>query len=190
MAKPWDKDLWFVMKSLVLALFIMFILKLAAPHIVPPDPKDAEIASFARDLKPLMAREVVDRLRRSDGKPTMLFVYASWCGACRSFMPDVVEVMEEGGLDHVETMFLSIDRKTGNLSRYLVRSGNYTRFTPYVVEPLSSVYLEDVLGVTGSSYNGTIPYIGFFDASGAVVAQSIGGVGTDRLLAMAGRVKR
>ena len=120
----------------------------------------------------------------------MLVLYASWCAYCHVLMPTIVTLIQEHQLDNVSPFFISLDTQPRVLSKYLVHRDYNKVFDPYMLD--AGVFdadvfgnLANVLASNGSGYQGSIPYIGFFNVDGKMVAEAFGPVGRQQLLAMA-----
>jgi thiol-disulfide isomerase/thioredoxin len=182
-SKTFDADMKFFFRAVLVAGFVMFVLKfLVAPFVIPPDPKAPLIREYVHQIVPVQATEVRDKLVQMHGKPTMVFVYASWCSFCKQIFPSVVTLMRAKELDAFNMMFISLDSRFSALSEFVVKSEYEGLFTPYILKQSSVNTLEASLQGLGGSYNGTIPYMAFFNADGKLVAENLGVVDKQALL--------
>ena len=108
------------------------------------------------------------------GKPTVVNFWASWCGPCKSEMPDFDAVYREMG---DEIHFLMVNMTDGGqetlagAQKFIADSG-YT--FPVYYDTLYSAAMA--YGVT------SLPTTYFFDAEGYGVAYAIGAIGKEDLL--------
>lgn len=176
-----QRDIRFVLHAVVWSALIMAALHAVNFMFVPLDPVEAAIREQVRELKPIRASELRPLLKQPD-KPTMLVIYASWCGICHQVMPQLSQLHGEGAFSGVDPVFLSIDRNFRDLGKYLVESGHTSMIaSPYVFKYSSVNMLNQVLTPLGSSFRGHIPYIAFFDPSGKAVAEFSGMVNKEQL---------
>jgi thiol-disulfide isomerase/thioredoxin len=166
-----QKDLWFIINAFAVALVVLAVMHTIQPYLLPPDPLKPQIMDYAATMKMVDAEEVQAMLKSKNGKPTMLVVYASWCGYCRMKMPDIISLMREGKLSHVNMVFLSRDNSPMKLSEFLVHSGFYKDMHAYIAQSTYANPIENTLGALGSEYKGTIPFIEMYGAGGKAVRQ-------------------
>lgn len=181
-----QSDVSYVFMAAVAALVLMALMHIINP-IINPRQETAEkkiISEISHSVKPIRASEILQLLRNDEGKNTMVIIYASWCGFCRELLPDVIDMVKEDELAHVNLELLSLDTNFGLMGRYLAENDYYQYFTPYVVKQSAINPLNKALFRTGSRYNGAIPYIGVFDDTGRVITEAYGAVGQRRLLDM------
>ncbi|MBR6536698.1 MAG: TlpA family protein disulfide reductase [Lachnospiraceae bacterium] len=120
---------------------------------------------------PFMAPDftVYDRegntVRLSDflGKPVVLNFWASWCGPCKSEMPDFEEIYKEYGEDihFVMVNLTDGDRETMDTATTFLDSSGYT-FPVYYDKDIDAAYTYQVYG---------IPVTYFINAEGHLIAQ-------------------
>ena len=97
------------------------------------------------------------------GKPIVVNFWASWCGPCKSEMPDFQEVYEEMGED---VQFLMINMTDG--SRETVETaGSYVQSKGFTF-PVFYDLTFDAAGKYGAQY---LPTTFFIDAEGNVIGQ-------------------
>jgi thiol-disulfide isomerase/thioredoxin len=129
--------------------------------------------------------DAIAKMITSKHKPVMLVAYASWCGYCRQLMPLVVDMVRKGELPNVEAIFVSLDEEPRKFSKYLVHNDYHTVFSPYVVDHGLTRPLSSAMRPLGSSFEGVIPYVGFFDKDGKMVKESTGVLSESQILFMA-----
>lgn len=72
-----------------------------------------------------------------DGKVSVLVYWATWCGACKKEIPDLIALREEYAAADVAIIGLSFDEAHKDLSAYAEAAGiNYqvARITPSIIE--------------------------------------------------------
>jgi len=171
------KDIDFLMRTLVYSLMILALLHAFKPYYgdTAAAPTSKEIAELSRKTTLIAPREVGDHLITST-RPTMLVLYASWCGYCKEVMPHIYELWKEGKINGDQMMVLSLDTQTNLLSDYLLTNNfNSMLGVPLMMKTGTGKTLRAVLRPTGSSHEGGIPYIGFF-APGGKLLQELPGV--------------
>ncbi len=172
MAKEKQKrDIWFVINAFTVGLVVLAVMHTIKPYLEPPDPLKPQIMDYAATVKMVDADAAPALLKSTNGKPTLLVVYASWCGYCRMKMPDIISLMREGKLAHVNVLLLSRDKSLMDLSKYLVHSGFYKDFTAIMMRDDGAQSFSEILYGQGSAYRGTIPFLEVFDPAGKAVRQ-------------------
>lgn len=166
--KPEKKrDIWFVMNALAAALLVMAVLHTIEPYIQPPDPLKPKIMEYAATIEVVKPDHMPALLASANGKPTLLVVYASWCPTCRWKTPDVVALLQEGRLDHVNTVFLSFDKGPMKLATYLVHNNFYRDIHPYIYQNFfADADLLNILKNRGSRFQGGIPFMEVYSPAG------------------------
>jgi thiol-disulfide isomerase/thioredoxin len=174
-----DRDIDFVLNAAIVALIIMAVLHTVAPMLSPQEDRSVEMQAYMQELTPLTPEALETQLHKG---PHMLVIYASWCSYCRSLIPTVAELIETKQLGNIKPLFLSLDREQDKMAQYVVKNHYEALITPHIVAEGSAARLPTVLAKAGSSFSGGIPYIGFFDSNGKLVAESLGLVNKERLL--------
>ncbi len=165
------RDIWFVINAFTVGLVVLAVMHSLKPYFEPPDPMKPQIMDYAATLRVMEADAVPALLKSKNGKPTFMVLYASWCGYCRAKMPEIISLMREGKLAHVNMLFLSRDKSPMELSTYLVHSGFYTDIDPIIAKSNFLNPLNDALAVLGSEYRGSVPFMELYDAGGKAVRQ-------------------
>ena len=135
------------------------------PSTVPEDSSETD------ENSPFLAPDftVYDRegntVRLSDfrGKPVVLNFWASWCGPCKSEMPDFEEIYKEYGEDihFVMVNLTDGDRETMDTATTFLDSSGYT-FPVYYDKDTDAALTYQVYG---------IPVTYFINAEGHLIAQ-------------------
>lgn len=104
------------------------------------------------------------------GKPVVLSFWASWCGICKTGMPDFEEVYADAGEDvHFMMVNLTTGSETEQVATDYVDENGYT-FPIYLDTEIEAA---SAFGVTG------VPITYFIDADGNLAAYGQGRLGTD-----------
>jgi len=182
--KQYGKDIKFLYWTLVGSLFFMAFLHILNPLIQPPAPDmppQEKIEAAAKKVVTIRASEVAAMLRNNQNKPTLVYVYASWCGFCRQVMPSLINLARNQQLGDLNLLFLSIDNRHLKLATYLAQYDYQNDFTPYMVKGSAVNSLENVLSATGATYRGAIPYMAVVSPTGRVLGEEIGLVTSSRI---------
>jgi thiol-disulfide isomerase/thioredoxin len=172
----------FLLNVTIVTLVVMASLHAIQPIITPPDPRIPEANRYVDKLIEIHPAELDSKIRE-DG-PSIMLVYASWCGYCRVIVPELVKLINEKKLEGMQTLFVSLDQNKEDLSKYLVLGGYKDVFDPYMVLEGTSTGLVKLSAEKGGNYKGQIPYVGVFDKKGNLVAESLGMTNHKRLLDM------
>lgn len=104
------------------------------------------------------------------GKPVVLSFWASWCGICKTGMPDFEEVYaDEGDNVHFMMVNLTAGSETEQIATDYVDENGYS-FPIYLDTEMEAA---SAFGVTG------VPITYFIDASGNLAAYGQGRLGVD-----------
>jgi cytochrome c biogenesis protein CcmG/thiol:disulfide interchange protein DsbE len=140
------------------------VVAVAAEADAPAPARDARLVDTTwPEAAAWVAREA------ADGRPTVLNVFASWCGPCRAEAP----ILRAAHAAHQDVAFLGVDHQD-------VRSKGEAFLTD---ERLEFPTLYDVEGEVARALGSTgMPTTAFFDHTGRLVAVHVG-VLTEQLLA-------
>ena len=177
-------DIKFLINTFSISVIIVAILVAFQPYL-ENEPRLEEVKQVERSLVTVKTEDLTRMVLSGGDKPVMFIGYASWCYYCRQVMPVVADMIRNHKLDNVKPVFVSLDEQPRKLSTYLVRNDYNKIFTPYVIDRGFLGGIKATMQSTGSSFTGTIPYIGFFDRDGKIRAESIGIVGERQILTMA-----
>lgn len=179
----------FMFNSLGFSIIVLAIFFEYSPYMDVNNPRMEEIRVVEKTIKRVIPKHVLRMLVSDDGRPVMAVFYASWCSFCATEMPVILETLEEHKLDWVKPVFISMDSQPRVYSKYLVSTQYYKKFPPVMLQEIFYNNLAEVMSTTGSSFNGAIPYIGFFDSRGKMVAEIFGLVDKQGLIKVAEAVK-
>lgn len=177
-----NKTLIFLIVVFVLVLigayFLYGILVATTEHdnlAVEETNEAAEVASETAETELEVAPDFTvtdkngDAVKLSDfyGKPIIVNFWASWCGPCKSEMPDFQELYEEYG-DEIHFLFVNVtdgSRETVETASKFIEDAGYT----------FPVYYDTVNQNAAMTYGAySIPMTVFFDAEGHGIAQGTG----------------
>ncbi len=178
MQERYEKDIRFLIGASALSLMVMALMFTFVPFVAKAPSQDA-VEDVARSVE-VIAPSNVPALLAGKGKPVMVVVYASTDPYCRRTMPGVMSLMKNHQIEGFTPLFLSQDRDIMALGKYLVSNDYQPYILPYIVRATKDDPLLNMLD--GSGFDGHIPYIGFFDARGKMVAEFNGMVDKQDLL--------
>ena len=107
------------------------------------------------------------------GKPIILNFWASWCGPCRSEMPDLQKAFETYGED---IHFLMVDL-TDNSRETVEAAKNYITQAGYTFP----IYFDSTLSAASAYGAYSIPMTYFIGAEGQPIARYVGAMSSDIL---------
>ena len=158
------------MKIKAFVILIVMALTLTAAGCPSSGPSgDGVVGSRVGDLSADFTLEDLDgqtiTLSSLRGRPVMLNFWASWCGPCRSEMPDIQAVYIERLVDSPSLVILSINMGESSATiRQFMEDGHYT--FPALLDSQKSVALQ--YDVTA------IPTTFFIDENGIIIERRLG----------------
>jgi thiol:disulfide interchange protein len=175
-------DIDFLMRTLVYSLMILALLHAFKPYFgeSKAEPSYAEVEAFSQQVKLISPDEVSSYLNES-ARPTMLVVYASWCGYCRKVMPSIYNLWSQGKINGDQMLLVSIDKTIMDLSKYLLMNDMNSMLSTPIVLKNNGSGLSAALEMHGSGYDGGIPYIGFFAPGGKLITEIPGYIPENQL---------
>lgn len=186
MQKFSERDISFLFKAVAFSLLFMAFLHTISPLI---NPNRDGITEVSNSLVPLNAKELQLRFTDNGGKPTMLFIYTSWCGYCKQMVPELAQLMRDGQLDDYNVIMLSLDQKRRELGEYLLANHYAGLFTPYIFPLEDRPSLVRMLDANGSLFRGAIPYMAVFDRAGTLRDQDNKVISRARLQTLLGAAR-
>ncbi|MDX1975600.1 MAG: hypothetical protein SFT92_08020 [Rickettsiales bacterium] len=169
-----------LIKILVIGLLGIALWQAYAPYIINKD----DVEWVHGNVVYVTPDQVVDLVKKSYGKPSVVYIYASWCTTCAYVTPLLMEKIKSGQLSNMQLIFVAMEKEVYDLSHYLVSKDYARQFTPYIMkEPMG-----DSLKPLGGKTVLGIPYLGFYDAFGSAVYEHAGVISQDELDAVVSRV--
>jgi thiol-disulfide isomerase/thioredoxin len=135
-----------------------------------------EITQVRQQTRLLRGADIAPLLVNAEQKPTLLFLYAGWCGQCRVVGPKLLAMAKKGTFDGMNLLFISMDEDEADFARYFVMNNYHKYVSPYMLDLKNTAKFQEVMRLAGSNFAGAIPYIGVFDAQGRVVSQHLGNI--------------
>ena len=140
-----------------------------------PDNTQQELPKeFPPDFTVIDASGKEVKLSDFRGKPTVVNFWASWCGPCKSEMPDFDAVYQRMGDD---IHFLMVNMTDGG-QETLAGAQKFIADSGYTFP----VYYDTQYSATMAYGAYSLPMTFFFDADGYVIAQATGAIDKDTLM--------
>ncbi len=143
---------------------------------------EQETLGFTKQIVVISASQIVKNIETTDNKPTLMVMYASWCGYCRKLLPNIVALKNEGKIDGVNLLLLSVDKDVMKFSTYFLQRNYDKVFTPYVIEAEEERALKNIIIGKGGFYSKSIPYSVIFDSKGNLIEEIHGAISKKILL--------
>ena len=159
-------------KATVLILVTLTLLSLSACATASPTPPQGE-QTTAPDFTVYTATGDAVKLSDLRGKPVVLNFWASWCGPCKSEMPDFQEAFLRLGQDVQFAMVNLTDggQETVQTASAFIAQQGYT----------FPVYYDTAYAAANAYQVRSIPATYFIDADGNLVAQFTGAMNAEQL---------
>ncbi len=129
----------------------------------PPAASSGEVA-----IQPLSQMKL-ERLTHNQGKPSLLFIYASWCPYCQRQFPVIHELQEAYG-DDLQLIVTSVDRNRDDLADFLADKPQPLEFTPYHVSATEAAGFRTWMDQKNAEYGGSIPHSVLLNDKGELVS--------------------
>lgn len=123
--------------------------------------KDAIVALTASTVE-LSGSEAVEKIREKTGKPTLVYLYASWCDACRVMTPTLASLIRNRRIEDFRLVFIAYEQSGYRLATHLNRKQYDGLWTPYFIKGGPAPELQQL---TDMDIRG-IPLFLAFDAKG------------------------
>ena len=120
-------------------------------------------------VKPLGLSELKGKLKGAS-KPSIVFLYASWCGYCVQ-QHQIMQDFLNGESGDVNLYAISVDRDEEKLKAFLSNKPQPLYFTPYHLPPIDYKGYQLFFSRYGGSFSGGIPYMGIFNTKGEMVLE-------------------
>jgi thiol-disulfide isomerase/thioredoxin len=102
------------------------------------------------------------------GRPSAVFVYASWCPHCRIAMPETIDIASKF---ESQVLVLSTDRSREMLDQYIEENPNFVRDNLTLYMWNGEGILQQSLSRFGIKLPRGIPYVALLDEHGYIVDQ-------------------
>ncbi len=167
------------MKKILVCLLAVLLLSGCAKyeiieHTTPPEPTTT--ASQPMDAPDFTVYDIDGnpvKLSQFEGKPVVLNFWASWCGPCKSEMPEFHEAYLELGQD-IHFLFVNL---TDGETETLETASSYIASQGYTFP----VYYDTAMEAANTYYVGSIPMTYFINAEGKLIAQATGAIDRETL---------
>lgn len=141
-----------------------------------------EVTDFVEHgIRTIPVSEIIAKTELKDGKKTLMVIYTSWCGYCKTLIPNIFSLKKEGKLENTNLVFISIDKDKFELAKYLLEHDYDKFFTPYIVEKDAPDALENLILSKGHYYDGGIPYTIIFNDEGKILSTTRGTMDKEQL---------
>lgn len=112
----------------------------------------------------------IERWLGQQGRPRLLYIYASWCPYCREQTPVTTEIMRDYA-DKIDHRSLSFDREKLGLAHYLNNLEKPVLLDPVMASEETYSQIIALLHHHDIYYTGSIPFAVLFDENGKKVAE-------------------
>lgn len=167
-------------------LAVTIVLLMAFLYLVDPWLRDMDVQShlysteaqaYSETIKDMPAGQL-SQLVEQQGKPSLVLLYASWCGYCQHQIPILMDLSKRYG-NQISFFYVSIDKSKTALSDYLL-NGKHD-FTAYHMPSAEFGAYQAFFGQYGGNFEGGIPYMAAFNAKGEMVLEMPGMVAKEGL---------
>lgn len=145
----------------LLALLFMFSGKSLLPPSFTASP---EVKKYAQNTLVVLDDAGLEQiLAKNAGKPTLLFVYASWCPYCKKQFPMLKALQARYPQEQLAIEYIALDKDAYDLSRFLMDTYPQLPFTPYHVTVDTHPVFDAALENYGFTPDGAIPHLLLFN---------------------------
>lgn len=131
-----------------------------------------EVKAFAENrLVPMDTYEYGQVMAQANGRPTLMFVYASWCPWCKKQFPMLDALQARFNDKELQMVYVSIDKNPYELTRFLMDTYPQQPFTPYHANSRVIGEFYDALAQKGFTHTGSIPYLVLTDKNGKAAGE-------------------
>jgi thiol-disulfide isomerase/thioredoxin len=90
-------------------------------------PQSKNITFNQEVAQSMTTAQIANEFEKADGKPVLLYIYATWCGSCTKNFPVFNEIAREFQNTELQVIAIAIDRNMDEetLKNYLGRFGDY-----------------------------------------------------------------
>ena len=94
----------------------------------------------------------------SEGRPTVLIFWATWCPYCKAFMPYLKKIHEDYGSEHIQIVAVNAKDKDGDKDAYIAALGFPVVAIPEGDEIAANYGVRYIPGLMVVDGNGTVSY--------------------------------
>jgi len=125
------------------------------------------------NIEAISPSDVISLIENNNGKPTLLYIYTTWCSICKKQFPVINEIARKFQNTDLKIVSVAIDRNMdgGFFMNYLQFYHNIY-FSPKYL--LYNDGLEDLLLKHNIKYSKKIPFIALIDRDGNIDFQGTG----------------
>ena len=149
-----------------------FVKNVASVDVQIPQSKNI---TFNQEVAQSMTTaQIANEFEKADGKPVLLYIYATWCGSCTKNFPVFNEIAREFQNTELQVIAIAIDRNMDeeNLKNYLGKFGDYYFQPRYLA--FKDGFLE-FLNKKNIKYTSRIPFTVLISRQGEVKMKYAGG---------------
>lgn len=136
--------------------------------------KDAVIA-LTRSTQEITAAQLLEKSVSTNGKPTLVYLYASWCNICRVTTPLLASYIRNRKLEDVNLLFVAMEHDGYSLAGHLQQKDYGGLWKPYFMKGKPDASLS---AISPDAARG-IPLLMLLDKNGTLLAQKAGALQTD-----------
>jgi thiol-disulfide isomerase/thioredoxin len=146
--------------------------------------KDGVVA-LTRSTQEVTAADILNKSVSDNGKPTLVYFYASWCDTCRITTPLVASYVRNHRFDNVNLLFLAMEHDGYTLAAYLQKKDYGGLWKPYFMKGTP----DPSLNALSPRVSEGIPLLLLLDEKGKLLTQARGALRTDDLDALLERIR-
>jgi len=167
-----NKKMFFLVITIAALLGLIFW-NYFVENIASLDVKIPESKNIVFNEQPPIAMttaQVANEFENADGKPILLYIYATWCGSCAKNFPAFNEIAREFQNTELQIITLAIDRDIdpAYLQQYLNKYGNIyfqPRFLAFKEGFMEFLHKKNI------NYSSRIPFTVLISRDGEVVTK-------------------
>lgn len=137
-------------------------------------PQSKNITFNQEVAQSMTTAQIANEFEKADGKPVLLYIYATWCGSCTKNFPVFNEIAREFQNTELQVIAIAIDRNMDEetLKNYLGKFGDYYFQPRYLA--FKDGFLE-FLNKKNIKYTSRIPFTVLISRQGEVKMKYAGG---------------
>lgn len=165
----------FLLNGILIAIVITLVLDTAGIGLLG-NGQPVSAANLPHNVRAAYAEDIRKAIRSSESKPSLLFIYASWCPYCKRYIDVVNDVVQEKAVANITA--ISIDEDPGALSAFL-NERPQMMFETAIYTGYESP--KAIVKEFGGHFSGGIPYTAILK-NGQIHGQIPGYVSKEKLL--------